>query len=76
MSSPRSHSSDWVSGNRNETDLASINLGIPEGSVLATWSFRGPAIELGKAYQNIKIVCVCVCVFIQESRELWQWQEV
>lgn len=36
--------------------------------MLAAWKFRsGPAIELAKAYLNIKALCVCVC-FCLSSR--------
>lgn len=38
--------------------------------MLAAWKFRsGPAIELAKAYLNIK--ALCVCVFLSEFQSIW-----
>jgi hypothetical protein len=38
-------------GSKDKIDLVSINSGISEGSVLATWRLRsGPVIEIVKAY--------------------------
>ena len=64
----RSPQEGYMSGSRPaKRILVSNNLGISEEGGLATWRFgSSPAIELFKAYQNIKAEC-CVS-FIQDPR--------